>query len=299
MSAKRFDQFVTALTPGINAAIADLLPLEEGPAAALHQAMRYSVLTGGKRLRPALCIASFTIIGDNMKLVLPVACALEMVHAFTLVHDDMPCMDNDDLRRGAPTTHKVFGEATALLAGDALHNLAYQVLARHCADKLEPHTGSIIIQTFSKAVGKVCAGQMADLNAENKEADADLLRYIHENKTAALIWASIICGAVCADAPAHLLAALSEFSDAVGLLFQNVDDILDVYGDTGVTGKTGPSDDRHKKMTTISTLGIEAAVDLATKQRNLALQSLSAEDNCEILSSFAEYVYERIPKELR
>ena len=185
----------------IDAALERLLPLEQGPALTLRRAMRYAALGGGKRVRPTLCMAAFSMYQPDAEPVLPVACALEIVHAFTLIHDDLPCMDDDDLRRGRPTCHKVFGEAQALLAGDGLHNLSYKILAVHAFAAFPAAAALRALEIFSLGVARVCEGQVMDIEAQDAPPDRATLDFIHENKTAALIQASVLCGAVCAGAP--------------------------------------------------------------------------------------------------
>jgi geranylgeranyl diphosphate synthase, type II len=294
-----FLEFLKSARPGIDAALDGFLPQPEGPAANLNAAMRYSVLGGGKRLRPALCLATSRIFGGDAESAMPVACSLEMIHAFTLIHDDLPCMDDDDLRRGRPTTHKVFGEAIAVLAGDALHNLGYQIITRHCIGTFDPQTARLIMEVFTSAVRQVCEGQTADIETAGCPPDAASLKFIHENKTAALISASVLCGALCAGAAESHVAMLTEFAGAAGLLFQNVDDILDAAGEKAVTGKSGPSDSKHKKLTTIAALGMEGAVELARKQLDLALRSVSGIPGTEVLCAFPDFVFTRIPEKLR
>jgi geranylgeranyl diphosphate synthase type II len=294
-----FREYLESARPDIDAALERLLPPEHGPAARLREAMRYSVLGGGKRLRPALCLAAFRLFHDNPEPVMPVACAFEMVHAFTLIHDDLPCMDDDDLRRGRPTSHKKFGEAMAVLAGDALHNFAYQTLTTHLLEHSSMAAARAALKIFTRAVGLVCEGQAVDMETEGADPDPQLLEFIHENKTAALIVAPVLCGAICGGATKDRLDALTTFAAAAGMLFQNADDILDKAGDPSVTGKSGPGDEERGKLTTVRALGLERAAALAREQRDRAAAALQGIPRSDVLAAFPQLVYDRIPERLR
>jgi len=294
-----FREYLDSSRPGIDAALDQFLPPAKGPAAVLREAMRYSVLGGGKRLRPVLCLAAYRLYHDNPAPAMPVACAFEMVHAFTLIHDDLPCMDDDDLRRGKPTCHKKFGESMAVLAGDALHNFAYQVLATHILDRFPAATARGVLKLFTRSVGMVCEGQAVDMETEGSDPVPQLLEFIHENKTAALIVAPVLCGAMCGGATREHLDALTTFAAASGMLFQNADDILDLAGDTAVTGKSGPGDEERGKLTTVRALGLDEAVALASGQRDRAVAALENVPRADVLTAFPQLVFERIPESLR
>lgn len=225
----------------------------------LHEAMRYSVLAGGKRIRPILAIAAFESCGGHGDWMYPAAAALELIHTYSLIHDDMPCMDDDDLRRGQPTVHKKFGEAVALLAGDALHDLAFLLLAQ---------TGNpLVVEEVARAIGTdgMLAGQMADLEAEGKSLDVDEITFIHINKTGKLIRASARIGALLARADEASLEAISTYGEKVGLAFQIIDDILDIEGDTAILGKNVGSDSKNSKATYPGVVGLEKARQTATR----------------------------------
>ena len=237
----------------VDAALDRYLPPKDAPPAAIHEAMRYSVFAGGKRLRPILVIAGAEAVGGRMARVLPTACALELIHTYSLIHDDLPAMDDDDYRRGRLTNHKVFGEAIAILAGDALLTLAFGLFAEHAS--LE------VIREVAIAAGTfgMIGGQVADIQSEGKSVDAETLEYIHRHKTAALIRCSLRSGAMLAGASPAALQAIGEAGSHLGLAFQIVDDILDVEGSLEDLGKTAGSDRRKKKVTYPEHFGVEAS----------------------------------------
>jgi geranylgeranyl diphosphate synthase, type II len=224
----------------------------------LREAMRYSLLAGGKRLRPILCLAACELAGGDSDLALPTAVALEMVHTMSLIHDDLPAMDNDDLRRGRPTNHKVYGEANAILAGDALLTRAFEMVALRSpgvpAERLLAVVGELALA--SGAPGLV-GGQVVDLECEAKSVDLDTLEYIHLHKTGALLRACVLTGALIAGAPEALLAALRTYARGIGLAFQIIDDILDVTASSEVLGKTAGKDLTADKTTYPKLLGLE------------------------------------------
>jgi geranylgeranyl diphosphate synthase type II len=235
------------------------LPAESTRPAALHQAMRYSVLAGGKRLRPILCLAAAEAVGGDPARALLPALALEALHTYTLIHDDLPAMDNDTLRRGKPTCHVVFGEATAILAGDALLTLAFEWLAQTQAPP--PYPPNQFALELAGAAGSqgVIGGQVEDLAAEGRPASAELVEYIHCHKTAALLRASVRMGAIAAGAAAADLEALSSYGLKVGLAFQIVDDILNETSSASALGKAAQTDRQRRKMTYVAAHGLEAA----------------------------------------
>lgn len=232
----------------------EYLPPESDFPQKLHKAMRYSVLAGGKRIRPVLCLTSYYACGGNKaEIINPAACSLELVHTYSLIHDDLPCMDDDDLRRGIPTLHKKFDEATAVLAGDALHDLAFKLIAR---------SGSAeVVKELAMAIGTygMLGGQMADIEAEGKSVNLDEIKRIHLLKTAALIKSSVRIGAMLAGVDVNTLASLSEYGEKIGLAFQIVDDMLDVEGDPEKLGKIVGSDCKNQKATYPGTVGMETA----------------------------------------
>ncbi len=224
----------------------------------LREAMRYSLLAGGKRLRPILCLASCELAGGDPQLALPTATALEMIHTMSLIHDDLPAMDNDDLRRGRPTNHKVYGEATAILAGDALLTRAFEMVALRSpgvpAERLLRVIGEL---SLAAGAPGLVGGQIVDLASEGQAVDLATLEYIHLHKTGALLQASVLSGALVAGADESLLAALRSYSRAIGLAFQIIDDILDVTASSEVLGKTAGKDLTADKTTYPKLLGLE------------------------------------------
>ena len=270
------------------------LPPVAGHLPRLAEAMRYSALGGGKRLRPALAFAAAEACGRDRALALPVAAALEMIHTYSLIHDDLPAMDDDDLRRGRPTSHKVFGEALAILAGDALLTQAFEVLA--AAEEIPPARRIGIVREVAAAGGAVglVGGQVADLEAEGRELTLPDLEFIHARKTGALILVSVRAGALAAGADAAQLAALSEYARRVGLGFQIVDDLLDIEGDPSATGKGTGRDSSHRKATFPAIFGIEASRRRAAELIDEALAAIAAfGDEADPLRGLARFVGRR------
>src|SRR6266478_430839 len=233
------------------------LPKANSKPATLHKAMRYSLFAGGKRLRPTLCLAAAEACRGSIRNALPLACALECIHTYSLVHDDLPSMDNDDFRRGRPTCHKVFGDGVAVLAGDALLTIAFEIVSR--AKPASRYGLSILLREVAVAAGsqRLIAGQVADLEAEGKKTTREGLRYIHENKTAAILTASVCLGAMSANAPSRELAAMTKFGRALGLAFQVIDDILDVTQTSEKLGKSAGKDAAAQKATYPAVIGLE------------------------------------------
>ncbi len=263
----------------------------------LHQAMRYSVFAGGKRLRPVLMIAAAEAVGGNARQVLHAACAMEMIHTYSLVHDDLPAMDDDDFRRGRPTNHKVYGEATAILAGDALLTEAFRLLADADANRdVPPATALQVLEIVARCAGSqgMVGGQVVDMESEGREVDFPTLEYIHTHKTGALILASAQVGALLGGGDDAQCAALTRFGGAVGLAFQIADDILDVVGDQSVLGKDIGSDQARGKATYPALLGLAESRQRAEElcERAIAaLEPLGAP--AERLGSLARYIIER------
>ena len=258
-----FPDFFEADRKQVEAALDSLLPAESTAPPVIHQAMRYSVFAGGKRLRPILCLEAARIFLDRPACVLPVACALEFIHTYSLIHDDLPALDNDDLRRGLPTCHKQFGEAMAILAGDALLTRAFEVLSRA---ELSSERCAALVREIATAAGTVngmVGGQVADLEAEGKPIDPGMLEYIHRSKTAALIRASVVSGAIAGGAKAADVERLRRFGENIGLAFQVVDDILDVEESSATLGKTAGKDESQKKATYPALYGLEKSRETA------------------------------------
>jgi geranylgeranyl diphosphate synthase type II len=245
----------------VDAALDRALPSDAEPPQTLHRAMRYSVFAGGKRLRPVLVIAGAESVGGRMDDVMPTACALELIHTYSLVHDDLPAMDDDDFRRGAPTSHKVFGEAMAILAGDALLTLAFRLAASNVTPGTDAGCLRDALADIADAAGHagMVGGQVVDLESEGKVVGAETVDYIHARKTGALIRASLCAGARLCGARAADMRALAVAGAALGLAFQIVDDILDVVSSSAELGKTAGKDAAQKKATYPAIHGIEAS----------------------------------------
>ena len=244
------------------------LPAETAPPQTIHRAMRYSVFAGGKRIRPILCMEAARAVSDSAEGVENVACALELIHTYSLIHDDLPALDNDDLRRGRPTCHKVFGEAMAILAGDALLTLAFEVLAK--ADGVDDAGRARMVAelaTASGTVGGMIGGQVNDLEGEGKAPDPALLESIHRAKTGALLRASLRLGAIFAGADPERYDALSRFGEHAGLAFQIVDDLLDVERSSEELGKTAGKDAAQHKITFPAVYGLEQSHRMAEQER--------------------------------
>ncbi len=279
----------------IDRALDRYLPKANTKPATLHKAMRYSLFAGGKRLRPILCLAAAEACGGNVDDALPLACALECIHTYSLVHDDLPSMDNDDFRRGRPTCHKVFGDGIAVLAGDALLTVAFEIVSK--AKPTPSYDISTLLREIAVAAGsqKLIAGQVADLEAEGKKVKRDQLQFIHENKTAAILKSSVRLGAMSANADARKLSAITRFGQRLGLAFQIIDDILDVTQTSEILGKSAGKDAAAKKATYPGVIGLQKSCEEArrlTRQAHNALSVFSSSD-AEPLHVLANYLLER------
>lgn len=254
-------EYMKARAAAVDAALDRFLPPETEPPETLHKAMRYSVFAGGKRLRPVLVIAGAEAVGGRMDDVMPTACAVELIHTYSLVHDDLPAMDNDDFRRGVPTNHKVFGEALAILAGDGLLTLAFRLAADPVGPGVDGRRLRDVLTDIADAAGHagMVGGQVVDLLSEGKPVGPDVVDYIHARKTGALIRTSLRVGArLCGATPAEI-SALGVAGAALGLAFQIVDDILDVVSSSAELGKTAGKDQAQKKATYPAIHGLDAS----------------------------------------
>jgi len=260
----------------VDTELARLVPSEDTPPETLHRAMRYSLFAGGKRIRPILCLAAASAVTEQADGAAAAACALELVHTYSLIHDDLPALDNDDLRRGRPTCHKVFGEAMAILAGDALLTMAFQVLGSLTgADDARKARMMLELATAAGTPGGMVAGQVSDLEGEGKSPDPALLESIHRAKTGALLRASVRIGAVYAGASDQELSALSLYGEHAGLAFQIVDDLLDVEQSSEALGKTAGKDAAQHKITFPAVYGIEESRRMAEREGESARSALA------------------------
>jgi geranylgeranyl diphosphate synthase, type II len=259
----------------VDSALQKLLPAADVQPSSIHEAMRYSVFAGGKRIRPILCLETSRIFTAEVTPALYPACAIEFIHTYSLIHDDLPALDNDDLRRGQPTCHKKFGEAIAILAGDALLTLAFETVGAAPADA---EIRVKMLQEISKSAGSVngmVGGQVADLEAEGKGVGPDTLEYIHRSKTAALIRASITAGAICAGASDEEVTRLRHFGETLGWAFQVTDDILDVEESSAALGKTAGKDIAQQKATYPAVFGLEKSHQIASELSSQAIEDLA------------------------
>jgi geranylgeranyl diphosphate synthase, type II len=288
-------EFLTQARKIIDSELDRFLPAESTSPTNIHAAIRWSVFAGGKRFRPALLLAVGETFGASRESLIATACALEMIHTYSLVHDDLPSMDNDDLRRGRPTCHVRFGEATAILAGDALLTLAFKTVAED--DKLSATTRALLVSEIARAAGTpegMVAGQAYDLEAESRSVGAEELETIHRLKTAALITAAARCGAIIADASTAAREAVTEYAGQLGLLFQITDDLLDVTATAEIIGKTPGKDARARKATYPAMHGIEATRNYLANTHAAAVEALARVDQpTELLRSIADFILER------
>ena len=275
MAHTEFDAWVRAQLAGVEDRLGLWVPADAP--AGLGQAMRYGVLDGGKRLRPLLALAAAHAAGGSHQAALRAACAVELIHAYSLVHDDMPCMDNDVLRRGKPTVHVQFGQAQAMLAGDAMQALAFEVLTPDSDADMPPVLQARLCALLARAAGcaGMAGGQAIDLASVGQPLDERTLRDMHHRKTGALLRASVIMGAACGDIGPPARDALAVYGDAIGLAFQVIDDVLDVTQDSGVLGKTAGKDMDANKPTYVSLMGLEAAKRHAVELRDRAHAALA------------------------
>jgi geranylgeranyl diphosphate synthase, type II len=288
-------EFFASCRALIDSELDRLLPKETDEPTRVHSAIRWSMFAGGKRFRPALLLATGQTFGAPVEDLVRSACALEMIHTYSLIHDDLPSMDDDDLRRGRPTCHVKFGEATAILAGDALQTLAFQTIAEN--ERLAPELRVKLIADVARAAGTpegMVAGQALDLAAESRDVNGDELERIHHQKTGALICAAARCGAIIAGANESELAAITEYAINLGLLFQITDDLLDVTATAEDLGKTPGKDARSRKATYPAIYGIEATRAQLQRTHHIACASLQRiERPTELLGSIADFIRER------
>lgn len=295
-SAPAFElqSFLTASTESVNQALNRFLPTEKTKPATIHKAMRYSLFAGGKRMRPALCLAAAQACGGKDSEAMPLACAVECIHTYSLVHDDLPAMDNDDYRRGKLTNHKVFGEGVAVLAGDALLTQAFEIAAQCKGWPRYSHQQIILELAQASGSLQLIAGQVADLEGEGKKTSVEQLRYIHERKTSALLCCSVRLGGMSANCTPAQLKALTDFGYHVGLAFQVIDDILDVTQTSEQLGKTAGKDTKAQKATYPSIVGLEKSRKIAAQLTDKAFASLKVfKGKAVALEGLAEFLLKR------
>ncbi|RID77263.1 hypothetical protein BRARA_A00190 [Brassica rapa] len=293
-----FMSYILRKADSVNRALDSAVPLREP--LKIHEAMRYSLLAGGKRVRPVLCIAACELVGGEESLAMPAACAVEMIHTMSLIHDDLPCMDNDDLRRGKPTNHKVYGEDVAVLAGDALLSFAFEHLASATSSDVSPARVVRAVGELAKAIGTegLVAGQVADISSEGldlNDVGLDHLEFIHLHKTAALLEASAVLGGIVGGGSDEEIERLRKFARCVGLLFQVVDDILDVTKSSQELGKTAGKDLIADKLTYPKLMGLEKSREFAEKLNREARDQLLGFDSDKVapLLALANYIANR------
>jgi len=281
----------------VDKALQKFMPNPSGLASDVIKAMNYSLFAGGKRIRPILCIAGAEAVGGSADSVVPVACAIELIHTYSLIHDDLPVMDNDDFRRGKPTNHTVFGEAVALLAGDGLLTLAFNLMAGYGAEKeVEKKALLRVIDLFASAAGYrgMVGGQVVDIIYEGKEPDATVVEYIHRHKTAALISVSVTAGTILAGGNEDEEKAMNSYGQQIGLAFQIADDILNIEGDRKAMGKGTGSDKEKGKITYPSVFGTAESKTIQKELIENAIESLKKFDTrAEPLRDLARYIIER------
>lgn len=295
-TASKFDldQFLATRTEMVNAALDRFLPTERTRPATIHKAMRYSLFAGGKRMRPAVLLAAAAACGGKEAEAMPLACAVECIHTYSLIHDDLPAMDNDDFRRGKPTSHKVFGEGIAVLAGDALLTQAFEILAQ--AKGWARYDHQTLVLELARASGslQLVGGQVADLEGENRKLSIAELRYIHERKTSALLCCAVRLGGMSANCTPGQLKALTDFGYHVGLAFQVIDDILDVTQTSEQLGKTAGKDVAVQKATYPAIVGLEKSRRIAGQLTDRAFAALKIfRGRAVALEALAEYLLKR------
>lgn len=287
-------EYLKDRTEAVNRALDRFLPRAQTKPATIHQAMRYSLFAGGKRLRPVLCIAAAEACGGTMAEAMPLACAVECIHTYSLIHDDLPAMDNDDYRRGKLTNHKVFGEGIAILAGDALLTQAFEIAVQCRGWKRYSHRDVVLELTQAAGSLHLIAGQVADLEGEGKQVSTRQLKYIHERKTSALLCCSVRLGGISANCTAAQLKALTDFGYNVGLAFQIIDDILDVTQTSEQLGKTAGKDTAAQKATYPGIIGLEQSQVIARRLTQRAYAALKPfRGKATALEALAKFLLER------
>ncbi|EQF26018.1 polyprenyl synthetase family protein [Clostridioides difficile CD160] len=291
-----FKQCLKEKASFIENVLKEYMPKEEGYQKTVIEAMNYSLSAGGKRLRPILTLEACKIVGGNEEEAIPFAVAIEMIHTYSLIHDDLPALDNDDLRRGRPTNHKVYGEAMGILAGDALLNYAFEVMLSGSINKENPEKYLKAINEIAKGAGiyGMIGGQVVDVESENKQIEKEKLDYIHMNKTAAMMVGCMRAGAIIGGANSEQMEEITKYAKNIGLSFQIVDDILDIVGDEAKLGKKVGSDIENHKSTYPSLLGLDKSKEIAYNLIDEAKKSIEKlSDDVDFLKGLAEYIIDR------
>lgn len=291
-----FKQCLKEKASFIENVLKEYMPKEEGYQKTVIEAMNYSLSAGGKRLRPILTLEACKVVGGNEEEAIPFAVAIEMIHTYSLIHDDLPALDNDDLRRGRPTNHKVYGEAMGILAGDALLNYAFEVMLSGSINKENPEKYLKAINEIAKGAGiyGMIGGQVVDVESENKQIEKEKLDYIHMNKTAAMMVGCMRAGATIGGANSEQMEEITKYAKNIGLSFQIVDDILDIVGDEAKLGKKVGSDIENHKSTYPSLLGLDKSKEIAYNLIDEAKKSIEKlSDDVDFLKGLAEYIIDR------
>lgn len=291
-----FKQCLKEKASFVEKVLKEYMPKEEGYQKTVIEAMNYSLSAGGKRLRPILTLEACKIVGGNEDEAIPFAIAIEMIHTYSLIHDDLPALDNDDLRRGRPTNHKVYGEAMGILAGDALLNYAFEVMLAGSINKENPEKYLKAINEIAKGAGiyGMIGGQVVDVESENKQIEKEKLDYIHMNKTATMMVGCMRAGATIGGANSEQMEEITKYAKNIGLSFQIVDDILDIVGDEAKLGKKVGSDIENHKSTYPSLLGLDKSKEIAHNLIDEAKKSIEKlSDDVDFLKGLAEYIIDR------
>jgi geranylgeranyl diphosphate synthase type II len=295
--SKKIKQYLEEKKSLVERALQECMPESNGLAGEVIRSMHYSLFAGGKRVRPILCMAGAEAVGGSAHDVLPVACAIELIHSYSLIHDDLPAMDNDDFRRGKPTNHKVFGEGVAVLAGDGLLTLAFNLMARYGLEKQGEKTPLLrVIDLIASAAGckGMVGGQAVDIAYEGKDPDPVVVEYIHRHKTGALIAASVTAGTILAGGTEEEVGAINRYGQEIGLVFQIADDILNIEGSEDVLGKGTGSDQERGKITYPSVFGLPESKHIQNHLVEQAIEFLNPFDHkAEPLRDLARYIITR------
>jgi len=289
-----FKDQILEYTNEINKFLDTSIVIQDVPESRLIDSMKYSLMAGGKRLRPILILSTYKLFKDDYSTIIPFAVAMEMVHSFSLIHDDLPAIDNDDLRHGKPTNHKMFDESTAILAGDGLLNSAYVVIGETLLDKTNLDNKIRAYNEFSKAIFRMIAGEYVDIDCEGKDIPYELLEYMHQNKTGALLKASVRIGAILAGANENDISKLTDYADKIGLAFQIKDDILSEIGDEKIMGKPVGNDKKMKKCSFATIYGTEKSNEILEILTNDAIElAKTFETKSDFFKEFAMFIKNR------